>query len=204
MPAERAYFPAVPTELMTADELLRANLPDRRVELIRGVLVVREPAGGRHGRVAAELARLIGTHVHDHHLGVVYGAETGFTLTRGPDTVRAPDVAFLQRDRVPTPEPGGFLPLAPDLAVEILSPDDRPGETLAKVGYWLEAGTRLIWVVDPDPSSDASLPRERLRIDHRSNRVSERRRSAPRLQLLTRPDSLTALRVTTPRSQRAQ
>lgn len=150
MPAERAYLPAVPTVLMTADELLRANLPDRRVELIRGVLVVREPAGGRHGRVAAELARLIGTHVHDHDLGVVYGAETGFTLTRGPDTVRAPDVAFLQRDRVPTPEPVGFLPLAPDLAVEILSPGDRPGETLAKVGDWLEAGTRLIWVIDPD------------------------------------------------------
>lgn len=135
---------------MTADELLRASLSDRRAELIRGVLVVREPAGARHGRVAAELARLIGTHVHDHALGVVYGAETGFTLTREPDTVRAPDVAFVQLERVPPADPVGFLQLAPDLVVEVLSPGDRPGETLAKVGDWLEAGTRLIWVVDPD------------------------------------------------------
>lgn len=150
MPAERAYVPTVPPELMTADQLLRAHLPDRRAELIRGVLVVREPAGGRHGRVAGTLARLIGNHVHEHGLGVVYGAETGFTLARQPDTVRAPDVAFVHRDRVPTPEPVGFLPLAPDLAVEILSPGDRPGETLAKVGDWLEAGTQLIWVIDSD------------------------------------------------------
>lgn len=135
---------------MTADELQRASFPNKRTELIRGVLVVREPAGGRHGRVAAALARLIGTYVHDHDLGVVYGAETGFTLRRAPDTVRAPDVAFIQRGRVPAPEPVGFLPLAPDLAVEVLSPGDRPGETLAKVGDWLDAGTRLIWVIDPE------------------------------------------------------
>jgi Uma2 family endonuclease len=138
------------SQAMTADELLRASFPNKRTELIRGVLVVREPAGGRHGRVAAEMARLIGTHVHDNGLGVVYGAETGFTLAREPDTVRAPDVAFVHRDRVPVPEPVGFLPIAPDLAVEVLSPGDRPGETLAKVGDWLDAGTRLIWVIDPD------------------------------------------------------
>jgi Uma2 family endonuclease len=135
---------------MTADELLRTSFPDQRTELIRGVLVVREPAGGRHGRVTAEVARIIGTYVHEHDLGVVYGAETGFTLAREPDTVRAPDVAFVHRDRVPVPEPVGFLPIAPDLAVEVLSPGDRPAETLAKVADWLDAGTRLIWVVDPE------------------------------------------------------
>lgn len=150
MAAERAYVPNVRSQLMTADELLRTHLPDRRVELIRGVLVVREPAGARHGRVAAEIARLIGNHVHDSGLGVVYGAETGFTLTREPDTVRAPDVAFVHRDRLPVADAVGFLPIAPDLAVEVLSPGDRPGETLAKVGDWLEAGARLIWVIDPD------------------------------------------------------
>ena len=136
--------------LVTADELLRTNLPDKRVELVRGVLVVREPAGSRHGRVAMELARHLGNHVHTHGLGAVYAAETGFTLARDPDTVRAPDVAFVQRERLPEPEPVGFPALAPDLVVEVLSPGDRPGEVLAKVADWLAAGTRLVWVVDPD------------------------------------------------------
>lgn len=135
---------------MTADELLRAHLPNRRAELIRGVLVVREPAGGRHGRVTAEIARLIGNHAHEHDLGIVYGAETGFTLARGPDTVRAPDVAFVGRARLPEPEPVTFPELAPDLVVEVLSPGDRPGETLAKVGDWLDAGVPLVWVIDPE------------------------------------------------------
>jgi len=136
--------------LMTADELLALSMPDKRTELVRGVLVVREPAGGRHGRVANELSRVIGNHVHAHALGAVYAAETGFTLARRPDTVRAPDVAFVRRDRVPEPEPVGFPELAPDLAVEVLSPGDRPGDTLSKVADWLSAGTRLVWVVDPE------------------------------------------------------
>ena len=76
--------------------------------------------------------------------------ETGFTLARGPDTVRGPDIAVVRRDRVPSPEPRGFLELAPELMVEVLSPRDRPGEVLAKVADWLTAGTRLVWVVDPE------------------------------------------------------
>jgi len=151
MPAERAYVPNMSSAaLMTADELLALSMPDKRTELVRGVLVVREPAGGRHGRVANELSRVIGNHVHAHGLGAVYAAETGFTLARRPDTVRAPDVAFVRRDRVPEPEPVGFPELAPDLAVEVLSPGDRPGDTLSKVADWLSAGTRLVWVVDPE------------------------------------------------------
>jgi Uma2 family endonuclease len=134
---------------MTADELLVLSMPDKRTELVRGVLVVREPAGGRHGRVVNELSRVIGNHVHDHALGAVYAAETGFTLARRPDTVRAPDVAFVRRERLPDPEPTGFPDLAPDLVVEVVSPGDRAGEILAKVADWLTAGTRLVWVVDP-------------------------------------------------------
>jgi Uma2 family endonuclease len=150
MTAERAYVPGVNAALMTADELLHLNLPDKRTELVKGVLVVREPAGGRHGRVAMELARHLGNHVHVSKLGQVYAAETGFTLFRNPDTVRAPDVAFVRRERVPDPEPIGFPTFAPDLAVEVLSPGDRPGEVLAKVADWLSAGTALVWVVDPE------------------------------------------------------
>lgn len=150
MPAERAYVPDMPATLMTAEDLLHANIPNKRTELVRGVLVVREPPGARHGRVALELARQIANHAHDHQLGTVYAAETGFTLARNPDTVRAPDVAFVRRDRVPQPEPFTFLEFAPDLVVEVLSPGDRPGEVLAKVGDWLESGARLVWVIDPE------------------------------------------------------
>lgn len=139
-----------PPGLLTADELLRVHIPDKRVELVRGVLVVREPAGGRHGRIALNLALQLGNYVNAHDLGTVYAAETGFTLARAPDTVRAPDVAFVRRERLPTPEPTGFPDLAPDLVAEVLSPGDRPGEVLAKVADWLSAGTRLVWVVDPE------------------------------------------------------
>ncbi len=93
MPAERAYVSSMPATLMTAEELLHLRMPDKRTELVKGVLVVREPAGGRHGRIGLELARRIGNHVAELRLGAVYAAETGFTLVRGPDTVRAPDVA---------------------------------------------------------------------------------------------------------------
>ena len=135
---------------MTADELLRLNVSDARSELIRGELVVRELAGYRHGNVAARLLVAIGAFVETRALGWVFTAETGFRLREDPDTVRAPDVAFVRHDRVPDPPPRGYASLAPDLVVEVLSPDDRPGEVLSKVGDWLEAGTALVWVVDPE------------------------------------------------------
>ena len=135
---------------MTADDLLRLNMPDARTELVRGELVVREPAGYRHGNVAARLLVAVGAFVEARALGSVFTAETGFRLRAGPDTVRAPDVAFVRRDRLPDPPPRGYAALAPDLVVEVLSPDDRPGEVLSKVGDWLEAGTALVWVVDPE------------------------------------------------------
>ena len=149
MPAEPVYVPRMPPGLMTADELLHVRIPDKRVELVRGKLVVREPAGLRHGRIAMELARLLANYVDDRGIGRVYAAETGFAVARDPDTVRAPDVAFIRQDRLPDPEPLGFPDLAPDLVVEVLSPDDRSGEILAKVADWLSASTRLVWVVDP-------------------------------------------------------
>jgi Uma2 family endonuclease len=95
------------------------------------------------------LALRLGAHVERTRAGQLFAAETGFTLARGPDTVRAPDIAFIRRERLPDPEPAGFPDLAPDLVVEVLSPDDRSGDVLAKVADWLSAGTRLVWVVDP-------------------------------------------------------
>jgi Uma2 family endonuclease len=137
------------TGSMTAEELLHLNLPNKRTELVRGRLIVREPAGYRHGDVAARLLVIVGSFVHEHRLGRVFAAETGFTLERNPDTVRAPDVAFIRTERLLDPPPRGFAEIAPDFAAEVLSPDDRPGEVLAKVADWLKAGTRQIWVVDP-------------------------------------------------------
>lgn len=150
MSSEAAYVPDMPATLMTAEELLRLHVPDRRTELVRGRLVVREPAGGRHGLVAMNLALRLGAHVERTNAGQLFAAETGFTLFRGPDTVRAPDIALVRRERLPDPITTGFPELAPDLVVEVLSPGDRPGETLAKVGDWLEAGALLVWVIDPE------------------------------------------------------
>jgi len=148
MPAEPAYVPDMPA-LMTADELLHANIPNKRTELVRGVLRVREPAGFEHGRVAMNLGAELRVYAKHAGAGVVLAAETGFKLFTDPDTVRAPDVAFVAKGREPPPGATGFANLAPDLAVEVLSPGDRPGEILAKVADWLFAGTRLVWVVDP-------------------------------------------------------
>jgi Uma2 family endonuclease len=134
---------------MTAEEFVRLQPPDKRSELVSGQLIVREPAGFRHGRIAARLAHRLSERVEANDLGVVCAAETGFVLKREPDTVRAPDVAFISRERRPDPEPVAFAELAPDLAVEVLSPDDRPGAVLSKVADWLNAGSRMVWVVDP-------------------------------------------------------
>ena len=152
MPAERAYVPdmTAPPPLLTAEDLLETSIPNKETELVRGWLVVREPPGSRHGTVAMNLAVRLANHVEPLGAGQVFAAETGFTLFRAPDTVRAPDIAFVRRERLPHPAPAGYLELAPDLVVEVLSPHDRPGEVLAKVGDWLEAGARLVWVVDPE------------------------------------------------------
>jgi len=96
-----------------------------------------------------ELGAELRAYVKQTDAGVVLAAETGFKLQTNPDTVRAPDVGFVVKERVPPQPATGFADLAPDLVVEVLSPDDRPGEVLAKVADWLSAGTRLVWVVDP-------------------------------------------------------
>jgi Uma2 family endonuclease len=135
--------------ILTADELLYLHLPDRQTELVRGNLIVRELPGYRHGAVASEIARLIANHAHDHGLGIVVAAKTGFKLFANPDTVRAADAAFLSYDRAPAPPPVGYPSLAPDLVVEVLSPNDRAGEVQSKVSDWLNAGSRVVWVLDP-------------------------------------------------------
>lgn len=135
---------------MTAEELLRHQPSHKRSELVDGVMRVREPAGFRHGILAGRIGARLHHHVVQHTLGVTLAAGTGFILRRVPDTVRAPDVAFVSNERLPPPGTTGFADVAPDLVVELLSPDDRPGEVLARCGDWLSAGCRAAWVVDPE------------------------------------------------------
>jgi len=149
MPAEPAYVPEM-SELMTAEDLLQTNVRNKRTELVRGRLIVHEPPGGRHGYVAANLAFRLNQHIDLTGAGAVFVGDVGFTLHRDPDTVRGPDVAFVRTDRLPQPIPNTYLEFAPDLVVEVLSHNDRPGEVLAKVGDWLDAGARLVWVIDPE------------------------------------------------------
>ena len=144
--------------LVTVDQLLdissRLNAEGKRCELVKGELIVMAPAGGRHGRIANKIAFLVTKVTEAGRLGDVFAAETGFVLQRDPDTVRAPDVSFVSKERMGTDEiPAGFLELAPDLAVEVVSPNDSAPTVQSKVEDWLEAGTRLIWVVYPDTRS---------------------------------------------------
>ena len=138
--------------LLTAADVERVSLPGKQVELVRGQLVVREPPGTWHGIIAANLTCYLGNFVRQHGLGIVAAQDTGFKIASGPDTVRAPDVAFVKRERAALIRTRGYAELAPDLLAEILSPDDSPSEALAKVADWLAAGAQLVWVVDPQRS----------------------------------------------------
>ncbi|HEX7124026.1 MAG TPA: Uma2 family endonuclease [Gemmatimonadaceae bacterium] len=133
---------------MTAEELFGLSIPDKSVELVRGRLVVREPPGFEHAAVAGRLAHLLSTHVMQRALGLVL-PEAGYKIFADPDTVRAPDVAFIRSEQIPAGPLRGYAEFAPDLVVEVLSPGDRAGEVLSKIGDWLSAGARLVWVIDP-------------------------------------------------------
>ena len=135
---------------ITADDLERMELDDRRVELIGGTLVEMTPTGERHSDVGAGFVARLWLHAVPSGLGRVYGADAGFVLFADPHLVRVPDAAFVRADRLPPDaERDRFLRLAPDLVVEVVSPSDRPAAVTAKAMLWLDAGTRLVWVVDP-------------------------------------------------------
>lgn len=139
---------AVSTRSVSAEELLAMG-DIGRCELVQGEIIRMAPAGAEHGGIALEVAYRVKLHVDAKGLGKVYAAETGFIISRNPDTVRAPDVAFVGKSRVPAQPRRGFFEGPPDLAVEVVSPDDRLTEVRAKVDQWLGAGTVSVWVVDP-------------------------------------------------------
>ena len=140
---------------MSTAELL-ANMPDdgNRYELVGGVLRMMSPAGGRHGRIAVGISILLGIHVKENDLGATFAAETGFKIATDPDTVGAPDAAFVTRAKIDSLEDdSGYLPFAPDLAVEVVSPSDSFASVEEKAFDWIDARTQLVLVVVPESRS---------------------------------------------------
>jgi Uma2 family endonuclease len=123
---------------------------DAPYELVRGELREVTPTGGSYGWVGQRFGGRLGVFVDQHDLGLTYGAETGFIIEVDPDTVLAPDVAFVRSDRLPPEEVDEkFVPVAPDLVVEVISPSNRPGEVEEKVRLYLEAGVRMLILIYP-------------------------------------------------------
>jgi Uma2 family endonuclease len=136
---------------MTAGELLSLQRVRVRHELIAGELHEMPLRGGQHGLVSAEIAFRLGLFLTQHPQigGALFAAGTGFWFTRDPDTVRAPDVAYVAEERLAQAIVPGYPELAPDFVVEVVSPGDRASEVQAKVDEWLRAGVRLVWILYP-------------------------------------------------------
>lgn len=135
---------------------------ERRFELVRGNLLMMSPASPFHGRYLTRLSRELDQFVEDHNLGEVYSGDVGFILQPEPDAVvRAPDIAFVRSERIPPADKqDGFWPIAPDLAVEVISPSEGAELIEEKIRDYFAAGTNLVWLV---------YPRRRWIVEHTSD-----------------------------------
>ena len=134
----------------TASELFAMPDDGFRYELVKGELRKMSPSGSEHAVIIGRLTMRLGQHIEANDLGLYFGAEAGFKIASDPDTVRAPDVAFVSREHIPEGGvPKNFWSGAPDLAVEVVSPGDTYSEVEEKVEQWLGAGARAVWVVNP-------------------------------------------------------
>ncbi len=145
--AASAVAPAK-TKLVTAEELLQLSSKGR-YELVKGILLERPFRTWKNGVLVARLSFLFTSHITENRLGRVFAAGTGFCLSHNPDTVRAPDVAFVSEERLPNELPDGYADFAPDLVAEVISPSDDPDDVQTKVREWLDGGARLALVVYP-------------------------------------------------------
>ncbi|MGA2258390.1 MAG: Uma2 family endonuclease [Thermoguttaceae bacterium] len=135
---------------VTAEQLLHMPSDGYRHELVAGELRMMSPGGWQHGEVGGWLHGRMAAHIQTRRLGKLFMAETGFILGRDPDTVRAPDIAFIHKDHLPPNLPeDAFWPGAPDLAVEVVSPNETYREVDEKAKVWLSAGAQVVWVVNP-------------------------------------------------------
>lgn len=138
------------TQQVTAEDLLQMPSDGFRYELLKGELKKMAPASHQHGRITMNISGPLDHHVRSNNLGIVFAAETGFKLSSEPDTVRAPDVAFVSQKRIQQAgDVKGYWPGAPDLVVEVISPSDVYAEVEEKVIEWLEAGAGAVIVVNP-------------------------------------------------------
>ena len=171
---------ATDTLTMTAKDLL--NMPDDgfRRELVRGEIRKMSPAGRHHGRYAMRIGASLLFWADAAGAGEVYAAETGFLLARDPDHVRAPDAAFVRAERLTAiGDADGFIPLAPDLAVEVVSPNDRYSEVAEKIADWLNAGTPAVVVANPRRRTASVHRRNALAVELRDGDILEVGDAAP-------------------------
>ncbi|HLK59974.1 MAG TPA: Uma2 family endonuclease [Chthonomonadaceae bacterium] len=139
----------VPRKLYTAEDLEQLAAQGYRYELIRGELIEMPPAGFPHGIYTDRLTGYLRVYMDEHDLGEGTAAETGFKTEYNPDTVIAPDWAFVAKERLPEGwESMGYLPIAPDMVLETRSPGDTKREVSEKVSEWLNAGVRFVWEMD--------------------------------------------------------
>lgn len=146
-----ARHAALPSRRMTVEEYAQLEEPDDgyRYELVQGRMVVQEPVpGGPHGRSQSRLARRLGNWMEAFGQGEVF-VQIGFIVSDHPATVREPDTAVLLKPRSWEGEPGNWIRGAPDIAVEILSPSNRPREMREKMRDYFDAGALRVWIVDP-------------------------------------------------------
>ena len=140
----------VSTKLMTAEELERLPDDDNRYQLVQGELIPMSPVNLLHVRTVMNVLVPLHAFVTENGLGIV-GPEGGYVLHRNPDTVLAPDIAFVRADRWPTGEAEKhFGDFPPDLAVEVRSPSESMRSLLAKAQTYLDAGVLLVWLIDPE------------------------------------------------------
>lgn len=140
--------PAVTETLITGQAL--AEMGDiGRCELVEGRIIMRSPTGWRHGNYEWQFGHELGNFVDKHKLGKVLVGEVGFYTRRNPDTVRGADVIYISNERLAQVESASFLDVAPELVVEIMSPDDRWSEVKQKIREYFAAGVNLVWVADP-------------------------------------------------------
>jgi Uma2 family endonuclease len=158
--------------ITSASQLALIEGNGNNYELIAGELTVMSPAGGRHGKITQRINKLLANHVDDNALGVAL-AETGFLIAKNPDTLRAPDGAFISQIRWDQlAETRGYLELAPDLAIEVISPNDRSSYIESKVQMWLQGGTHAVLVIDPENETvRAYLDQSTIQIFHPKDSV---------------------------------
>jgi Uma2 family endonuclease len=155
---------AVQERLYTAADLWELShspeYDEQRLELSEGVLIVMALASIQHGDFTMGIGYSVKHHADLHDLGVVTAAETGFILHTNPDgkdTVRAPDVGFISKARIPEEGlPEGYFQGAPDLAVEVVSPNDSADEIQQKVNEYLQYGAKAVWVFYPKSKTIAA------------------------------------------------